>query len=107
MTEGDDQNTLAPNFAWACNLIDVTGALTAQGFLRMSKMYSSIFDVPNASTHDSSWFGFKDDVVVQVTPTDGGSRIDVRSVSRVGLSDVGANAERITTYLARTAGNGG
>ena len=36
---------------WSCNLIDVTGALTAQGFLRTSKMYSPIFYVPNASGH--------------------------------------------------------
>ena len=53
------------------------------------------------ATATTFWFGFKDDVVVHVSPTDGGSRIDVRSVSRVGLSDVGANAERIEAYLAR------
>ena len=58
------------------------------------------------ATATTLWFGFKDDVVVRVTPTNGGSRIDVRSVSRVGKSDVGANAERITAYLARIARNG-
>lgn len=58
------------------------------------------------ATATTFWFGFKDDVVVRVTPTDGGSRIDVRSVSRVGRSDVGANAKRITAYLAQIAGNG-
>lgn len=58
------------------------------------------------ATATTFWFGFKDDVVVRVTPTGGGSRVDVRSVSRVGRSDVGANAERITAYLARIAGNG-
>ncbi len=45
------------------------------------------------------WFGFKDDVVIRITPAGGGSRIDVRSVSRVGTSDVGANAKRIETFL--------
>jgi uncharacterized protein (DUF1499 family) len=59
------------------------------------------------ATDTTFWFGFKDDVVVRVTPKDGGSRLDVRSVSRVGRSDVGANAERITAYLERVAGNGG
>lgn len=59
------------------------------------------------ATATTFWFGFKDDVVVRVTPTDSGSRIDVRSVSRVGRSDVGANAERITAYLARIAQYGG
>ncbi|MCY3932587.1 MAG: DUF1499 domain-containing protein [Acidobacteria bacterium] len=34
-----------------------------------------------------------------------GSRIDVRSKSRVGRSDVGANAERIRDYTARLTGN--
>lgn len=46
------------------------------------------------------WFGFKDDVVVRVRPSgEGGSLIDVRSVSRVGQSDVGANAKRIVAFL--------
>ena len=45
------------------------------------------------------WFGFKDDVVVRIRPTDTGSRIDVRSVSRVGVGDSGANAKRIVKIL--------
>jgi uncharacterized protein (DUF1499 family) len=59
------------------------------------------------ATATTLWFGFKDDVVVRVTPVPGGSRIDVRSVSRVGRSDVGANAERIAAYLAWVAKKGG
>ena len=55
------------------------------------------------ATETTFWFGFKDDVVVRITPSDSGSRIDVRSVSRVGMSDVGANAKRITEYLSRLA----
>jgi uncharacterized protein (DUF1499 family) len=47
------------------------------------------------------WFGFRDDVVVRVSARDAGTRIDVRSVSRVGRSDAGANALRIRTYLDR------
>jgi uncharacterized protein (DUF1499 family) len=46
------------------------------------------------------WFGFVDDVVVRVRPTDAGSRIDMRSVARVGVSDVGKNAARVRAYLA-------
>lgn len=49
------------------------------------------------------WFGFKDDIVVRVTPDGSRSRIDVRSVSRVGRSDLGTNARRIRQYLARLA----
>jgi uncharacterized protein (DUF1499 family) len=45
------------------------------------------------------WFGFKDDVVIRVRPADGGSRVDVRSLSRVGGGDAGTNAKRIRAYL--------
>jgi uncharacterized protein (DUF1499 family) len=44
---------------------------------------------------ESFWFGFKDDVVIVVTPVANGGRVDMRSVSRVGTSDLGANAKRI------------
>ncbi|MFN2420954.1 MAG: DUF1499 domain-containing protein [Gemmatimonadota bacterium] len=53
------------------------------------------------ATDTTFWFGFKDDIVVRVAPAAGGSRIDVRSVSRVGRSDVGTNATRIKEYLAK------
>lgn len=52
------------------------------------------------ATATTLWFGFKDDVVVRIAPAQNGSRIDVRSVSRVGQSDVGANAARIRSFLA-------
>jgi uncharacterized protein (DUF1499 family) len=48
----------------------------------------------------SRWFGFTDDIVIRVTPSGSGSRIDVRSASRVGRSDFGVNAARIETYLS-------
>ena len=51
------------------------------------------------ATDTTLWFGFKDDIVIRVTPTDQGSRVDIRSVSRVGKSDVGMNAKRIRKYL--------
>lgn len=46
-------------------------------------------------------FGFKDDVVIRIRPQGQGSRIDVRSVSRVGGSDFGTNAKRIRAFLAK------
>lgn len=51
------------------------------------------------ATDMTFWFGFKDDIVIRVAPADGGSRVDIRSVSRVGKSDVGKNARRIRKYL--------
>ncbi len=53
------------------------------------------------ATDTTFWFGFKDDIVVRITPADGGSRVDVRSVSRLGKSDLGKNASRIRAYLRR------
>jgi len=58
------------------------------------------------ATATTPWFGFKDDVVVRVQPAERGSRVDVRSVSRVGGSDVGANAQRIRAYLAELSNAG-
>ncbi len=51
------------------------------------------------ATDTTFWFGFKDDVVMRVRPTAAGSRIDIRSKSRVGRSDVGANAARIRAFI--------
>jgi fatty-acyl-CoA synthase len=47
------------------------------------------------ATASSLIYGFKDDVVVRVRPQGVGSRVDFRSISRVGLGDVGANCKRI------------
>jgi len=55
------------------------------------------------ATDTTLWFGFKDDVVVRIRPEGAGSRVDVRSMSRVGLSDLGANAARIRKFLAKLA----
>jgi uncharacterized protein (DUF1499 family) len=46
---------------------------------------------------------FKDDVVVRVVPALNGSRVDVRSVSRFGRGDMGANAKRVRAFLAALA----
>jgi uncharacterized protein (DUF1499 family) len=50
------------------------------------------------------WFGFQDDVAIRIRPTAAGSRIDMRSSSRVGISDLGANAERIRRFFHRISG---
>lgn len=51
------------------------------------------------ATDTTFWFGFKDDVVIRIQSSNGGSLVDVRSKSRVGMSDVGANAARIRGFL--------
>ena len=44
-------------------------------------------------------FRFKDDVVIRIRPRAGGSRLDIRSVSRLGNGDLGKNASRIRAFL--------
>ncbi len=51
------------------------------------------------ATATSLLFGFKDDIVIRVTPSGSGSRVDLRSLSRVGGSDFGANARRIRAFI--------
>jgi uncharacterized protein (DUF1499 family) len=47
------------------------------------------------------WFGFHDDIVVRIKAEGSGSRIDIRSKSRVGNSDLGVNAQRIREFTQR------
>ncbi len=53
------------------------------------------------ATATTVWFGFKDDVVIRVRTDGSGSRLDIRSESRLGGSDIGANAARIRDFSAR------
>lgn len=58
------------------------------------------------ATETSAFFQFKDDVVLRVRPseTGEGSIVDMRSVSRVGVSDLGMNAKRVRSFLADLTG---
>jgi hypothetical protein len=51
------------------------------------------------ATDTTFWYGFKDDVVIRIEGEAAASRIDIRSVSRVGKSDVGKNAARIRAFV--------
>ncbi|WP_271078366.1 DUF1499 domain-containing protein [Aurantiacibacter sp. MUD61] len=53
------------------------------------------------ATATAGFIRFFDDVVVEVTPiADGSTRVDMRSISRVGGSDLGYNAARIEAFLS-------
>jgi len=82
----------------------------ADAFARAQKTATGMpgWEVTNAdpasgrieATATSSFFHFVDDVLIRVRPDGDGSRVDVRSRSRVGQGDMGANAKRIRAYLA-------
>lgn len=71
---------VARNMAW-----DIVAAEQAQG--RIEAIATTF------------WFRFKDDVVIRIVADGNGSRLDIRSMSRVGHSDLGANAKRIRAFL--------
>lgn len=53
------------------------------------------------ATDTTMFFGFKDDIVVRLTPVGSRTIVDVRSISRIGRGDVGTNARRVRAYLER------
>jgi uncharacterized protein (DUF1499 family) len=81
----------------------------AQAFARaLSAAREAGWDIVDANaetgrieaTDTTTFFGFRDDIVVRLTPLDGRTVVDVRSVSRLGRGDTGTNARRVRDYLA-------
>jgi uncharacterized protein (DUF1499 family) len=61
-------------------------------------------DVSNGiieATETTTLWGFKDDLVIRIAEHNGKTAVDLRSVSRIGISDLGANAKRIEKFLAK------
>ncbi len=79
-------------------------AVKAMGW-KLDSEYPSLGIIEASST--TLWFGFTDDIVIRIEPLSVGSRLDIRSESRIGGSDIGRNAARILrfrTVLYRTLG---
>ncbi|MBV1934569.1 MAG: DUF1499 domain-containing protein [Parvibaculaceae bacterium] len=90
------------------------------GGLFVDRLAGQVFEVALATAQAQGWtivavspetglieasattlvLNFTDDVVIRVADVDGKAMVDVRSASRVGRSDMGANAKRIKAYLA-------
>ncbi|HUU73306.1 MAG TPA: DUF1499 domain-containing protein [Burkholderiales bacterium] len=79
-------------FAAATRVIDSMG---------MEIVASNEGDLHIEATDTTLLYGFKDDMVVRIVETGDGTRVDVRSKSRVGRSDLGQNAKRVRTFLGR------
>ncbi len=67
--------------------------------------WSIVATVPDEGRIEASdrsfWFGFTDDVVIRIRGHENGSLVDIRSASRVGVSDLGVNAARIQAFIDR------
>lgn len=57
------------------------------------------------ATDTTLLFGFKDDIVIRVRPDGQGSVVDMRSLSRIGGSDIGTNARRVRAFRGKLAGD--
>jgi len=52
------------------------------------------------ATHTTFWYGFEDDVIIRLRASEGGGTlVDMRSLSRIGGSDIGKNADRIREFM--------
>jgi uncharacterized protein (DUF1499 family) len=89
---------MAPDAAFA----EVRRAATAMGWTIVAAVPAEGRLEAYAMT---PFFGFVDDVVVRIRADGDGSRVDVRSKSRVGRSDVGTNAKRIRAFVAELTGS--
>jgi uncharacterized protein (DUF1499 family) len=57
------------------------------------------------ASQTSLLYGFTDDMVVRIATGADGTKVDVRSKSRVGRSDLGQNAKRIRAFLQKLQAN--
>jgi hypothetical protein len=72
-------------------------AVKAMGW-KLDSEHPSLGIIEASST--TLWFGFTDDIVIRIQPLSVGSRLDIRSESRIGESDIGRNAARILRFRA-------
>jgi uncharacterized protein (DUF1499 family) len=83
--------------------VRLTTALTAAEAVALDQGWTlvAVTDDTIEATATTPWFGFEDDVVIRLreAPDGDGVRVDVRSASRIGRGDMGANAARIRAYL--------
>lgn len=88
----DRYATLAPlPLAGASRADAVAAVAAAMGNMGFKDIRTDATTGTVEGVAESFWFGFRDDVVARI----GENEIDFRSVSRVGRSDLGANAKRI------------
>ena len=93
ITDGyPELKTLRVNQSAEDALAAIEAAMTMRGFdgVKVDKEAGTV-----EGTDELFWYGFQDDVVARVRESADGVLIDFRSVSRLGTSDLGVNAQRI------------
>jgi len=76
------------------------------GWMVTSELPPEMLDAPTRLQAEARTpvLGFIDDVTVRIRPDRFGAILDIRSASRVGIHDLGANARRIRTFFAELDG---
>lgn len=101
----DQQHAAYPDLAPIVLNVPPAEAFKRVDAVAMAMGWDVVARAPNdgriEAVDTSKWFGFHDDIVVRIRPEGGGSRIDIRSKSRVGRADLGANAHRIRAFTAK------
>ena len=101
----DQQHAAYPDLAPVVLNVPPAEAFKRVDAVAMAMGWDVVARAPNdgriEAVDTSKWFGFHDDIVVRIRPEGGGSRIDIRSKSRVGRADLGANAHRIRAFTAK------
>jgi uncharacterized protein (DUF1499 family) len=82
------------------NAKNVRSVIAEMGMVILSDASSEDSQLIEA-TYTSAWFGFIDDFVVRLQADGEKTRVDVRSKSRVGTSDLGANARRVQEFFKK------
>lgn len=102
---GDLQTAAYPNVKTLSTGLSAQEALTKAESIAKSMGWEIInVDADKGiveATETTLLWGFKDDVVVRITQSGANTLVDLKSVSRYGGSDLGANAARIEAFLER------
>ena len=81
--------------------VNFAKALSAAEEMGWEIVASNAADGTIEATATTRLFGFKDDIVVRLSADGARTKLDARSASRAGVSDLGANAARIQAYFAK------
>jgi len=99
----DKQLTAYPDLHPVITSLDGDGAMARSIKVCMDlgwQIINADYDTGIVEASDTTRiFGFTDDIVIRIRVHGTGSRVDIRSVSRIGLGDMGKNAERIRQFM--------
>lgn len=82
----EETRALADRFGW--HILDEAAPVSADGSARLEAVAMTLF------------LATRDDVVIRIEPDGDGARVDMRSASRYVKHDLGANANRVRSFMA-------